>query len=201
MDDAPIHPPNHLDATSSRLLNRLAGEDAGAWRELVEIYGPPVRYWIRKGGLKGADMADVFQEVFLAVHKKAEQWKPSGRSGSFRAWLFETARRACLKSLRGRARMPSASDSAISETPDHRIEATGEAEKEDWQRWAFYAAAAQVEREVQPRTWQAFWQSAVENRDPQIVADELELTVGSVYTAKCRVMAKIREQVNELSTS
>jgi len=56
-------------------------------------------------------------------------------------------------------------------------------------------AAEQVRGHFQDSTWQAFWQTAVENRPPREVADHLGLSVGAVYIAKSRVLARLREQV------
>ena len=193
-----------LPETRYSLIARLARrEDMETWEDFVRTYEGAILRYCRSKGLQDADAAEVAQEVFLAVANKAEDWKPSGRSGSFRVWLFETARRNCLKSLRQRVRLQTGNDSATLNQPDHRSagEAAKHQDQDDWQRWAFYAAAAQVEREVQPQTWQAFWQTAVENREPQAVANELGISVGSVYTAKCRVMARIRKQIEELSLS
>ena len=71
----------------------------------------------------------------------------------------------------------------------------------DWQRWAFCWAANQIEREVLPVTWQAFWLTAVNGEPPAEVAERLQLRVGSVYAAKCRILNRIRERIQELSRS
>ena len=47
----------------------------------------------------------------------------------------------------------------------------------------------------QNRTWQAFWRTAVEGRSPREVAEALGLSVGAVYIAKSRVLARLKEQV------
>ncbi len=47
-------------------------------------------------------------------------------------------------------------------------------------------------------TWQAFWQTAVERRAPRAVADELGVSVGAVYIARSRILARIKEQIQQL---
>ena len=44
-----------------------------------------------------------------------------------------------------------------------------EDEDRDWQQWAFCWAAGQVEREVAPTTWRAFWLTAVDGDPPSEV--------------------------------
>jgi RNA polymerase sigma-70 factor (ECF subfamily) len=58
-------------------------------------------------------------------------------------------------------------------------------------RWA----AAQVRGTVRETTWNAFWQSTVNDHPIEVVAAELQMTVGSVYIARSRVMARLRETV------
>jgi DNA-directed RNA polymerase specialized sigma24 family protein len=55
-----------------------------------------------------------------------------------------------------------------------------------------------VRGEVQEATWQAFWRTAVDGEEAQRVGDELGLSVGAVYIARTRVLARIREAVREL---
>jgi RNA polymerase sigma-70 factor (ECF subfamily) len=47
-------------------------------------------------------------------------------------------------------------------------------------------------------TWQAFWRTAVDGRDAAAVARELGLSVGAVYIARSRVLARIKEQLRPL---
>ncbi len=58
-----------MDSTSARLLRRLGDHDPEAWRQFVRVYGAVVRFWIRQAGLNSADLADVFQDFFVAVSR------------------------------------------------------------------------------------------------------------------------------------
>ena len=53
---------------------------------------------------------------------------------------------------------------------------------------------ALIEADFQPVTWQAFWLVAVEGREPDTVAGELHISVESVYTAKARVLKRLRDE-------
>ena len=65
-------------------------------------------------------------------------------------------------------------------------------------RWAlFRRAAEQVRREVQPATWQAFWETGVLGTSPAEAAQKLAMSVGAVRVAKYRVLTRLREALQE----
>ena len=49
------------------------------------------------------------------------------------------------------------------------------------------------------RTWQAFWRFAVDGEDAAAVADALGRRIGSVYAAKSRVLARLRQELDGLT--
>jgi RNA polymerase sigma-70 factor (ECF subfamily) len=191
--------------TRYSLLARLADADAddgAAWRDFETMYQPAIYRYARSRSLQEADALDVVQEVMLAVHRAMDGWQPSNRAGSFRAWLAEAARRVTLQVLRQRDKRDrgvggDARQGALAEVA--APPATAVAEDEDEQRWLFFCAAASVEQEVQPMTWRAFWLTAVDGKSAAAVARELDTTIGNVYSAKCRVLDRIRRRVAELA--
>jgi RNA polymerase sigma-70 factor (ECF subfamily) len=68
----------------------------------------------------------------------------------------------------------------------------------EYERHLFQWAAEAVKKEFRPATWQAFWRTGVEGHKPSDVASELELSVGAVYIARSRVMARLREKIEEV---
>lgn len=187
-------------ATRYSLLARLAdGDDHAAWTEFERIYRPAVYRYARSRGLQQADALEVVQEVMLAVHRAVAEWRPSHRPGSFRAWLAEATRRLTFQVIRQRTRL--APGGAVEPQDLGSIAAHAEDSEElEHQRWLFFCAAAEVESEVHETTWRAFWKTAVENRPVAEVAAELGLTVGNLYSAKCRVLARIRARIKSQST-
>lgn len=192
-----------LPETRHSLIARLARpEDSATWTEFLRTYESAILRFCRARGLQEADAADVAQEVLLAVHAVAPQWEPSNQSGSFRAWLFETARRSCLHAMRKRRRaMEGLHDDAVAGDAPDVLSQLAANETNCWEQWAFCAAASVVQNEVEPSTWQAFWLTAVENVPAAEVANRLSLSVGNVYTAKSRVLGRLRRCASELSMS
>lgn len=191
-----------LPDTRYSLLARLTDPaDAEAWSEFVDIYEDAVYRYSRSRGLQDSDAREVVQHVLLVVHQAIGRWRPSGRAGSFRSWLIRTARRVCLRSLRDRSyREFALGGSSVIERLQELAapDCSDEGDERDWQRWAFCWAAGQIERETDPATWRAFWLTAVEGVNAAEAAERVGSTIGSVYAAKCRILARIRERIREL---
>jgi RNA polymerase sigma factor (sigma-70 family) len=188
--------------TRYSLLVRLCQPaDEQAWQEFVAIYEPFVYRLARRRGFQHADAADLCQEVFQAIAKAIERWHARTDRGSFRAWLFQIARNIMINTLRYRQRHPGGVggsdikrllDQQPSDDEESRLLAV------EYERHLFQWSAEEVKSEFRPATWQAFWQTGVEGRAPREVAATLSMSVGAVYIARSRVMARLREKIEEI---
>ena len=61
-------------------------------------------------------------------------------------------------------------------------------------RWA----AERVRDEFRGTTWAAFWETGVEGKKAQVVADALGMSIGAVYMARSRVVARIRQVIEQV---
>ncbi|HEV3443267.1 MAG TPA: hypothetical protein VG099_01435, partial [Gemmataceae bacterium] len=59
----------------------------------------------------------------------------------------------------------------------------------------------QIRGGCEDSTWQAFWLTAVEGKEPKEAAGALGITVGAVYIAKSRVLARLRKKIEQLQGS
>jgi RNA polymerase sigma factor (sigma-70 family) len=188
-------------ATRASLIVKLRDPgDEDAWSEFVAIYEPLVYRLARQKGLQDADARDLCQEVFRTVAHAVDRWEP-GR-GSFRGWLSRIARNLLINFLtRDHSPVRARGGTSIMElleaqpAPDSSASALFEAE---YERRVFQWAAEDVRNEFAPKTWQAFWQTAVEDRVPSEVALELGLSVGAVYIARSRVLARLKRRIEKL---
>jgi RNA polymerase sigma factor (sigma-70 family) len=195
-------PMTQLPTTRFTLLARL-GEPANqaAWEEFVAVYEPAVYGFARKKGLQDADARDLCQDVLRAVSLAIERWTPDPARGSFRAWMFRIARNMLINFVAsGKRRVRGAGDSAVqqalAELPARK---SGDSElyETEYRRQLFVWAAGEVQNEFAASTWQAFWRTAIEGREIKTVASELDMTTGAVYIARSRVIARLRERIEE----
>lgn len=189
--------------TRQSLLLELGKRSDEAWTEFLEVYENAIFRYCRSMGLQEADALDATQEVLTAVHLRLPSWEAKGSNGSFRAWLFRVARNISVDAISERGRGLTAKGGTQMELAlaDLADPAQGRSEVFDVElrRSLFEWAADQTRSEVQSLTWKAFHQTAVLGRKAEEVAAELGVSVGSVYTAKCRVVARLRERVERLS--
>jgi RNA polymerase sigma-70 factor (ECF subfamily) len=190
--------------TRASLLARLGDpEDRAAWRQFVELYGGLVYGFARRRGLQDADAADLTQDVFLAVSRAMGRWTYDRDKGSFRGWLYGLTRNQVAAFLQRRRSQPVGSGDTDAQlrlaeepSPDD-----GEAEWErEFERQLFRLAAARIQDAFAPSTWMAFWRTAVEGQSGAAVAQELGISVGAVYVARSRVLARLTEQVQQMRT-
>jgi RNA polymerase sigma-70 factor (ECF subfamily) len=184
--------------TRASLLVRLRdARDRSAWGQFVEIYTPLIHGFCRARGLQEADAADVCQEVLRAVSRGAGRFEYNPAKGKFRNWLFTVVRSKLNNFFASHQRRPDpAGPSTLAEMLD--AESSG-AEQSEWDaqyhRHIFNWAAERIRPEFQESTWQAFWQTTVEEEDGKQVAQNLGLSVGAVYVAKSRVLARLRVEI------
>jgi RNA polymerase sigma-70 factor (ECF subfamily) len=195
MAEAPI--------TRATLLVRIKdASDIGAWTEFVNLYGPVVYGFGRKRGLQDADAADLVQDVLRSIARNAEKMEYDPKRGTFRGWLYTVTRNKIYNFLTANKNRPKAiGDSAAQERLDALPGKADEHEREwelEYQRRISAKAMDRVRHEFQPATWQAFWGTAVDGRSAQDVGSELKMSPGAVYVAKSRVLARLREEAQQL---
>lgn len=211
-DDSPSLPLSHSPPPSattrpSLLLRIRDASDREAWRQFVDLYAPLIYGLARKRGLQDADAADVTQDVFRAVAVAVPSWNYDPQRGSFRGWLYTVTRNKINDFLRDRKLAPAlgqgtgdtATQMYLEQQPDW---ATPAEDESAWQREAqqrvFAVAAERIRREFQESSWKAFWQVAVEGKSGEETARGLHMSVGAVYVAKSRVLARLKKEIKQL---
>src|SRR5262249_53973963 len=179
----------------SLLIGLRDAGDRTAWGQFVEIYGPLIFAYGRRRGLQDADASDLVQEVLRAVASASGRFVYNPARGSFRGWLLTITRNELNRvRRRGGERTPGAGGpthlALMAEQPDQADPALWDREHRER---LFAWAADQVRDTFRASTWDAFWRTAVEDQPAEAVARDLGISVGAVYIARSRVLARLRE--------
>ena len=183
-------------STCLSLLQRVKDQNPDAWRRLVQLYGPLVFLWCRQAGLTVHDAADVIQEVWIAVARNISDFRRDRPKDSFRGWLRTITRYKLIDHWRDpepSAKGGSVAGRILDQVPD---ELPDSAEQVASDRDLLTRKALELVRaEFEERTWQAFWRTTVDERPSPEVAAELGMTKHAVRQAKCRVVRRVREEL------
>ncbi len=193
---------NFLEAetTSVSLLALVAAKDETGWRRLTELYGPLIYSWCRQARLNPEDSADIMQDVFRSVLTNISNFEKSETSGSFRGWLWTITRnkfRDIYKVRAGKAQAAGGSaghrllleyaEDPFSNLSDLSNPAT---------TGLVYRVLNIIKAEIKETTWNAFWRSTIDGVHPAVVAEELQISVPSVWQARSRVLRRARQLLN-----
>jgi RNA polymerase sigma-70 factor (ECF subfamily) len=190
--------------TRLSLLARLENpEDQAAWAQFVELYGGLVYGFARDRGLQDADAADLTQEVFLAIARTAGRWRFDPEQGSFRGWLYGVTRHKLARFLERRGSQPIGSGDSnarerLDQEPSPGDDLAALWEKE-FQQQLFRVACSRIREHFATSTWEAFWRTAALGESPAAVAGSLGLSVGAVYVARSRVLARLTEEIQRMN--
>jgi RNA polymerase sigma factor (sigma-70 family) len=191
-----------IPTTRASLLLRLRDpQDHEAWMQFVSLYEPVTYRVLRRSGLQDADALEVLQDLFLAVNKNIERWRPGNEHGSFRGWLRRVTRNLVVSWVRRQRRQLATTPVDLDALLESNPTADGpETDEFDWElrRALFQRASERVRAEVRPQTWQAFWDVGVTGATVAETASRLGMTTGAVRVAKCRIIARLSEIVGEM---
>ena len=181
--------------TRLSLIVRLKSEQNEiAWRDFVCAYERFLNQIARRQGVPERHVADVTQQILMAIVRSIEGWKDDGNAASFRRWLSTVSRNVVIRFMTQERRQPGGVGGSdllallqkVEEKPD-------ELEIQRYQHELIVWAAEQVRMEFLETSWQAFWNTVIEQKSVEQVAQDLNVSTGSIYMSRSRIMAKIRK--------
>ncbi len=186
------------EPTSLSLIERVKANDQSAWSRLADLYRPLVDRWCAAAGLQNADVCDVSQEVFLAVARGIEKFHRDQTGDTFRGWLHRITQNKLgdhwRKTQGGKLIGGLELEAHLRQQTAAQDSGSQENSAAEEKRILYRRALELMSTSFAEGTWKAFWGVVIEEREPQTVAKELNLTVNAVYLAKARVLARLREE-------
>ncbi|MGA2796091.1 MAG: sigma-70 family RNA polymerase sigma factor [Thermoguttaceae bacterium] len=192
------------NSVSSTLLDQLRAGRPEAWERFVRLYSPVIYRWCRRSGLTADDAADVFQEVLSAVMLHLSDFRRDKPQDSFSGWLAAITRNKVRDLYRRRhgkaeARGGSTAQRLIAEIPQPP-QPSEEFIRPDAESaaWLSRRTLDLIRAEFENRTWEAFWRVTIQGQPSSQVAEDLQMSIPAVYTAKSRVLRRLRQVMAEL---
>ena len=190
-------PRDRSSETPSSLLVRIREKDPEAWQRFVRLYSPLIYHWCRKCSLSEEDSADVGQEVFTAVSQSMDKFRHDQQGSTFRGWL----RRITTNKINDLFRhQPLGGDAVGGEEAFTRLLTVpiqtpppSDDEREKEELLLLRQAIEMVLSEFKEETRRAFLMLVVDQRTPADIAEELGISINSVYLAKSRVRHRLRQ--------
>ena len=189
--------------TNISLIARIqaSGRQEDAWVEFVERYGERIFHWCEKRGLQPSDAEDVTQQVLIRIAKYLRNFQYDAKQ-SFRGYLQRMTGNAISDFFSCQHRqLPAEQFESISWMDS--VEAKQEllqrlSEVFDLELLDF--AMTRVRSRVSDKRWRAWHETTIRGRDNKAVADELEMSLGSLYAAKNQVAKQVRAEIELLES-
>lgn len=196
----PVQRVMRIEATSKETLAEASAEDLmsavyerrdrAAFIRLFELFGPRVKAYLIRQGADGATAEDLVQDVMLTVWHRAAQFDRG--KATFSTWVFTIARNRRIDLLR-RSKRPEVDpeDPALVRDPDEPADQVVNAAQRSKH---LHAAVAQLPEEQKRLLRLAYF----EDKSHSVIAEELELPLGTVKSRLRLAMAKLRTALGTL---
>ena len=196
--------------TRKSLLAKVRAGDEVSWAEFYAAYKPLILLCGQDCLLTPDENDELVQQVMSEIFQKdivgkydpdhipddiVFHYDPS--HGRFRHFLRKIIRNQALKLLQKRKGFIEI-DNPKQQVTEPVIDFWDELWDEEWKRHVLAMALSELKGHVQPETYMAFEMYALQERPVQEVANFLNLSIASVYTAKSRCVAALKEIISKL---
>ena len=191
-----------IPSTHASLLCDLIRESRRdeAWAVFQARYRGVILGWCLRRGLSPEGAEDLTQDVLLKLFQQLPHYNHDPSRGQFRSWLKAVVNNALSNFWRGQRRRPERGVGGTAFLERLGGLASPEAASElsvaieDRARTTAAEVLERVRARLKETTWQAFYQTVVDDRPAAEVAAELKLSVASVYKASYRVKQMLLEE-------
>ena len=196
--------------TRKSLLAKVRAGDEVSWTEFYAAYKPLILLCGQDCMLTPDENDELVQQVMSEIFRKDIVGKydpdhiPDGvvfhydpAQGRFRHYLRGIIRNQALRLLQKRKSHVEL-DNPAQQVFKPAVDFWDNLWDEEWKRHVLAMALTELKGHVQPETYVAFEMYAIQERPVQEVADFLNLSITSVYTAKSRCIAALKEIISKL---
>ncbi len=193
--------------TKKSLLAKVRAGDEVSWQEFYEAYRPLILLCGDDCSLRPDEKEELVQQVMCELFTKdiIGKYDPDQipddvtftydpAKGRFRHYLKKIVRNQAIKIYRKRLEYENLED-AEAVCGENTFDAVW---NEEWRKHVLNMALVELKGRVQPETYAAFEMYAMQNRNLRAVCEFLDMSETSVYTAKSRCIAALKEIIANL---
>ncbi len=193
--------------TTTMLLEGLA--DAGnnqAWTCFVGYFKPILVGFARKSGLNQQAAEDFAQQALMEFFKSYRTGNYDRAKGRLSHWLFGIARKVLSQTFRKRRPEKSATDLQRSTSDSQPLDsfadpaAAQDLWQQQWEKMVMQICMDRARGEFDEKSFAAFEMYALEELEPNEVAERLDISRNAVYIAKSRILSRVRELIAEFDS-
>ena len=195
--------------TPQTLLKKIAdlaqGDDAAVWLEFVELYTPPLRYFVRSvnQSLSAADVEDAVQEVFVRLTEVLREGGIDRTKGRFRDYLAAMTRRFLVDRYRAEQSRLAALDRASNPVRNRTALADGDPGALVDAAWQVAVRKAAIEHvliatAVSEQSKRVYRAVVLEQRPLKEVAAEFGITYAAAKQIKSRLDRAVEAVVTRM---
>ena len=177
--------------TRQTLLSKIKHGDPTSWEEFYATYRPLAFLHGRRFGMNHQECEDLLQQVMLQFFKGVDRFEYRKLLGRFRSYLNTVIHNTAVSICRKRKDPLPAEEEPVSDEIAKEMLA-------EWRRLLVNQALLELKNQVEPQTFEAFCLYGLQQRNAREVADYLKINIASVYTAKSRCTAILRELIREI---
>jgi RNA polymerase sigma-70 factor, ECF subfamily len=186
--------------THATLLLRIRAVDPQpreiAWQEFRDRYAPIIAGFARNLGARPQDIDDVIQDVITGFYARSTTFQYDPAKGRFRGYLKVCTLHVVQRRIGERARFRAV---PIDQVDPDSLE-VDQVWNDLWEQEQLKQALQLVKSAYAGNeTFRAFEHYVILGKPPQEVADELGISVESVYKAKERVTRALRKALGDLA--
>lgn len=188
-----------LETRHSLIVRLKSEQNEAAWRDFVCAYEGFLNQLVRRQGVPERHLPDVTQLILLTISQSIDGWKDDGDVASFRRWVSTVSRNVVIRFMtRERRQIGGVGGSDLVSVLQNVEASPDEQQCRRYEHELIIWAAEQVRHEFLETSWRAFWETVIQGRAVDHVADELGITAGSIYMSRSRIMAGIRKKLTEV---
>ena len=169
-----------------------------AWDEFYRVYDGLVWRFAHSRGLRGSDLDDCAQKVWLEVASGLSKFeRPDARSG-LRSWLYTVVRGKAGDFFRVRMRRRADSLESAREAgwePSSRDSRPADSVEQQWEQSLLATILEELRAEISELNWRLLRLRCVEGRDVAETAAELGLSFEQVWYRQHRLTKKLKARV------